>query len=80
MIQYSLANTGDVSLAIFDIRGRLVRVLVDEKLDAGTYREPWDGRDQTGRFVPGGVYFSRMDYGSLAGGRCGETNKLIFLK
>lgn len=78
-IQYSLANTGDVTLAIFDIRGRLVRVLVDEKLDAGTYRTRWDGRDQIGRFVPGGLYFSRIQFGSIAPGRFGEANKLILL-
>ena len=79
-IQYSLANTSDVTLAIFDIRGKLVSVLVDEKLDAGTYRVRWDGRDQIGQFVSGGVYFSRIQFGSIAGRRCGEANKLILLK
>jgi predicted amidohydrolase len=79
-IQYSLANTSDVTLAIFNVQGKLLRVLVDEKLDAGTYRAHWDGKDQTGQFVSGGVYFSRIQFGSIVGRRFSEANKLILLK
>jgi hypothetical protein len=78
-IQYFLAKTSDVTLSIFNIQGKLLRVLVDEKLDAGTYRARWDGRDQIGQFVSGGVYFSRIQFGSIVGRRFSEANKLILL-
>lgn len=43
-------------LAIYSISGRLVRVGVEESLDPGFYTYNWDGRDQSGRPAPPGVY------------------------
>ena len=49
-----------VSLVIYDVRGRLVRTLIDGDLDAGASVVVWDGRDQNGSTVTGGVYFGSL--------------------
>ncbi len=52
------AGGARVRLEVFDIRGRLVRTLVDERQAAGPRQVLWDGADGSGRRVPSGVYFS----------------------
>jgi hypothetical protein len=59
-IRYDVALPGDVSLRIYDARGRLVRVLVEGVREAGTHRASWDGRDDRGRQAGSGVYFCRF--------------------
>jgi len=60
-IHYRLAVASSVRLSIFDARGRLVRVLVDEEAQpAGDRVAMWDGLDDGGRSVPSGVYFCRL--------------------
>ncbi len=57
---FTLPRTSHVSLDIFDVRGRLVRNLVDDDFEAGLHEVPWNGLDNGGRGVSAGVYFSRM--------------------
>ena len=45
-----------IQLAIYDIRGRLVRLLADRVQPAGLVQVGWDGRDQEGAAVGSGVY------------------------
>ena len=49
---------------VHDVRGRLVRTLLDESLPAGPGRVLWDGCDGAGRDVASGTYFVRL----VAGG------------
>ncbi len=46
-----------VMLRVYDSRSRLVRTLFDDKRRAGTYRVPWDGKDDNGVRVGSGAYF-----------------------
>jgi hypothetical protein len=49
------------SVLVFDVGGRVVRVLFpDRALAAGRHELSWDGRDDAGRIVPAGVYFLRV--------------------
>ncbi len=50
----------EVRLAIHDVTGRQVRVLQTGRLPAGAHRFGWDGTDQGGRTLPGGIYFARL--------------------
>ena len=59
-IGFSLPRQTSVKLQIFDVRGRLVRTLVDETRGAGEHRVVWDGTDQSGRTAASGVYLYRM--------------------
>jgi hypothetical protein len=59
-IVFSLKASGPVTLEVFDARGRLVRTLVDERLEAAEHQVTWNGRDQGGRQVASGVYLYRL--------------------
>jgi len=60
-IAYEIAEPGWVRLRIFDVRGRLVRQLVDRALAAGPHDVTWMGDDEQRRGVGSGVYFYRLD-------------------
>ncbi len=62
-------------LAIYDLGGRLVRVLLDEPLSPGAHERLWDGRDASGRPVGSGVYFARL----RSAGQ-GQTLKMTLVK
>ena len=60
-IEFALPAEGPVRLSVFDSRGRTVRVLVDERVPAGTHAVTWDGRDDAGQALASGVYFHRLE-------------------
>jgi hypothetical protein len=64
-IRFDLPATGSVRLAVYDVAGRLVRVLVEGERPAGSHEAVWDGRDSTGRSAPSGSYLARL----VAGGK-----------
>jgi len=47
-------------VSIYSVDGRLVRTLFRGMKDPGEYRLAWDGRDDRGNLLPGGVYFAHM--------------------
>ena len=48
-------------LRVFDAKGRLVRVLVDEVREPNHYVDQWDGKGDNGRPVSAGTYFYTLD-------------------
>jgi len=60
-VSFYLATQGRARVDVFDVRGRLVRVLVDSILAAGAHQRVWDGRDEQARSVASGVYFVRLE-------------------
>lgn len=50
-----------VTLRIFDVAGRLVATLLDDRDLKGVHTVRWDGRDAAGRAAPSGTYFARLD-------------------
>jgi hypothetical protein len=70
-IDFALARSGPARLEVFDLNGRLVRVLVNENLDAGNHQATWNGNDRSGRSVASGAYFYRLTAadGSVQSGR-----------
>jgi flagellar hook assembly protein FlgD len=51
---------------VYDVRGELVRTLIDQALPAGEHAIAWDGRDGQGRAVSSGVYLYRLQTGRQA--------------
>jgi hypothetical protein len=74
-IRFRLNEPAAVSLRIYDAAGRLVRVLVEAPLSAGTYARAWDGTDSRGAEVSSGVYLYRLDAGSFS-----RTRKMILIR
>ncbi len=59
-IRFTLPEAGHVTLAVYDINGRLVRMLVGQTLLPGHHEGVWDGYDAVGRAVASGVYVYRL--------------------
>jgi hypothetical protein len=68
-IEYRVPGAGGVKLAVYDALGRLVRVLVEDDLPAGTHYAAWDGASRSGAPAPAGVYFLLLDAGGSRASR-----------
>jgi flagellar hook assembly protein FlgD len=74
-IRYDLSTGGDVTLRIYDIAGRVVRTLIEERQTAGQKSARWDGTNDLGQRVSSGVYFCRLTTPGF-----GETHKLVLVR
>ena len=59
-IRYELAKAGNVTLEVYNIKGQIVRRLVNKFKEAGSYEVCWDGRDEDDQVVSSGIYFYRL--------------------
>ena len=60
-IHYSLPYDANVNLSVFDVSGRSIITLVQEKQSAGNKAVKWDGRDKNGFKVVSGLYLYRLN-------------------
>lgn len=73
-IPYDLTNNF-VELNVYDVRGRLVKTLVNEVLSAGNYIVRWEGDNSSGQHVASGVYFYKIQAGNI-----NKSEKMILLR
>jgi hypothetical protein len=73
--EIQLPRDSRVRVLVFDMRGQLVRSLVDGERTAGSHRVVWDGRDSAGQSVPSGLYSARIQMGERT-----FTRKLMLAK
>jgi hypothetical protein len=59
-IRFELPKIGRVNLAVYDIRGNLIRTLVDSERNTGVYEVIWDGKNNAEEKVFSGIYIFRM--------------------
>ena len=64
-IRYQLPQAVQVSLTIYNMLGQEVRKLINAQQPAGYHTAIWDGRDNSGRLVPTGVYHYRIQAGNF---------------
>jgi hypothetical protein len=74
-LAFSLKDGSDVHLTIYDVAGRRVRELVNERKERGAYKVVWDGQNDAGETVASGVYFYKLVAGSFT-----DTKKMTILK
>jgi subtilisin-like proprotein convertase family protein len=74
-VSYGLPEAGAVTIAVYSVSGRLVRVLVDGEQEAGYHSVVWDGKDERGAPSASGVYFCRMNAQGFH-----DAAKMILLK
>ena len=67
-----LENT---EISIYNIKGQMVKTLIDEKLPAGEHSVVWNGTDESGNSVSSGIYLYK-----LKNGRYTSTKKMILIK
>jgi hypothetical protein len=73
-IRFRTAMASKVKLEIFDVSGRLVKVLTQGEYPAGMHTVAWDKRDAAGKGVGAGIYFYR-----LAAGTFSDQRKMVLL-
>ncbi|MFQ6103313.1 MAG: FlgD immunoglobulin-like domain containing protein [Candidatus Glassbacteria bacterium] len=64
-----------LTLEIFDTRGRLVRTLIDGRLDPGTHQVTWDGKNESGESAGSGIYIYRLKVDGVI-----MSRKMVLLK
>ena len=79
-IPYHLARAGEVTLSIYNARGKLIRQLDLGDREAGFYTDQtgaahWDGRNTLGETVTSGVYFYHLSAGAFS-----ATRRMLILK
>ena len=74
-IRFSTKEAGPVALEIYNVKGQLVKKLVNEDKAAGNHTVVWNGTDQNNRPVSTGVYFYKMHAGKYS-----STRKMIMMK
>jgi hypothetical protein len=74
-IRYSVKETSPVMIEIYNVRGQLVKTLVNDTKAAGDHTVVWKGLDENNKPVPSGVYFYKMNAGKYS-----STKKMIMMK
>ncbi|MGD8777840.1 MAG: FG-GAP-like repeat-containing protein [Ignavibacteria bacterium] len=74
-IQYSMPETGLVSLRIYNLLGQEVKTLVSKEQTAGVYNVQWNGENNVGQKVTSGIYIYRIESGKFV-----DSKKLVLLK
>jgi hypothetical protein len=64
-----------VRVRVFNVGGKLVRVLADEERGVGEYQVQWDGKDLQGRSVAAGAYYVNVEMGEFT-----VTRRVLRLK
>lgn len=74
-ISFNLPKADEVSLQIFNVKGQLVKTLLNESKTAGTHQVIWNGTDNSGKPISSGVYYYK-----ITAGKYSSTRKMILMK
>ena len=75
LIQFDLPKQGQVKVYIFSILGKEIAEVTNSMYSAGTHQVEWNGRTNAGVQASSGVYFVRLEAGSLT-----DTKKIVLVK
>jgi len=75
LIRYDLPIPGEISLLVYDLQGKPVRILKNGYHPAGSFHVVWDSCDEFGALLPSGLYLCRLRYGSEQ-----RTRAMVLLK
>ncbi len=74
-IKYSLKENSKVSLNIYNIKGQMVKQLINNQLSAGQHIAIWNRKDDNNKPVSSEIYFYKLKTGDYE-----KTKKMILLK
>jgi carboxypeptidase family protein/immune inhibitor InhA-like protein/flagellar hook capping protein FlgD len=74
-IKFSIHEQADVTLTVYNVKGQVVKTLINDQLDADHYQVVWNGTDNANKHVSSGVYFYKMKANKFV-----STKKMILMK
>jgi len=74
-VEFNLTESEEVSIRIYDILGKEIKLLLEGNLPAGEYSIQWFGKDDEGNILSGGIYFIQMTAGNYR-----QSIKSVLLK
>ncbi|RMF54336.1 MAG: T9SS C-terminal target domain-containing protein [Calditrichaeota bacterium] len=74
-IEFSLPHASRITLYVYDVAGRKVKTLVNGNLPAGNHTVKWDGTNDAGQPVAGGVYLYRIQADRIV-----QVRKMLLMK
>ncbi|MBN2602397.1 MAG: T9SS type A sorting domain-containing protein, partial [Candidatus Marinimicrobia bacterium] len=74
-IRYELPKECDVKLAVFNIRGELVKWVIKDHQQPGYYEIEWNGHNDAGHLLSSGIYLYRLQAGTYL-----KTQKMVLMK
>jgi hypothetical protein len=74
-IRFAINHSDYAMVEIFDLRGRLIKTLLNKYMVAGKHSIQWDRSDKNGKNVTSGIYFYRLSVGGVY-----QSKKMILLK
>jgi hypothetical protein len=75
LISFHVPHLMNVEINIYDIKGMLIRELINESKSSGSYSVEWNGKDKNNNMVSSGTYFYQLNTGEFS-----QTKKMILLK
>ncbi|MDA3814292.1 MAG: C25 family cysteine peptidase [Candidatus Cloacimonetes bacterium] len=75
-IFYSIIDNGIVELFVYNIKGQLVKELVNSSMNSGEHNIVWNGKDSYGKKVSSGLYFYKLKVNN----KTIDTKKMMLLK
>ena len=79
-IQFALPQSADILLKIYNVRGQLVKTLVDNAFDAGTHHIQWDATNNSGSRAAAGMYIYHLEAKSSDGRSANLRRKMLLVK
>ncbi|MCX6152429.1 MAG: glycosyl hydrolase 53 family protein [Ignavibacteriales bacterium] len=74
-IKFSISERSFVSLRIYNVLGNLVKTLIQDEKEAGSYSIIWNGTEEAGTTVSSGVYFLKLEAGSK-----NQVRKMVLIR
>ena len=74
-IRFSIKETGMVKLSVYNMKGQLIRKLLNTSLSSGQHHVVWNGKDENGKTVASGLYLYKMDTANYT-----STQKMMLMK
>ena len=74
-ISFEIPNDAHVSLEIYNVRGQMVKRLLNTHKAIGKHSVTWDGKDEQGRDCSSGIYYYRLKSNGVI-----HTQKMLMLK
>ncbi len=74
-ISFTMPSNGKASLSVYNVKGQLVKTLVNGDLSVGNHSVVWNGTDNSGSAVSSGVYYYKLTSGNHT-----ESRKMVLVK